>query len=54
MFKSKKSNVEEWQVIGKDKLAYERTKVQRRKKDALAAIDDSDQDEWIEEAFGDP
>ena len=33
MYKSKKNGNEEWQVIGNEKLAYEKTKVQRRKKD---------------------
>ena len=52
MFKSKKSRVDEWQTIGNEKLEYQKTRVQRRKKDALACGDDSDQDDWVEEAFG--
>ena len=42
MFKSKKSGLDDWQVIGNDKLEFQRTKVQRKKKDAMAACDDSD------------
>ena len=52
MYKSKKSRVDEWQTIGNEKLEYQKTRVQRRKKDALACGDDSDQDDWVEEAFG--
>jgi hypothetical protein len=52
MFKSKKSGLDDWQVIGNERLEFQKTKVQRKKKDAMAACDDSDQDDWVEEAFG--
>lgn len=52
MYKSKLSGQEEWSSIGPDKLEFVKTKVQRRKKDALAAGADSDQEDWVEEAFG--
>ena len=38
--------------IGPDQLEFVKTKVQRRKKDALAAGADSDQEDWVEEAYG--
>ena len=52
MYKSKMSGQEEWSSIGPDKLEFVKTKVQRRKKDVLAAGADSDQEDWVEEAFG--
>jgi hypothetical protein len=52
MYKSKLSGQEEWSSIGPDKLEFVKTKVQRRKKDVLAAGADSDQEDWVEEAFG--
>ena len=39
-------------TIEAQKLEFEKTKVQRRKKDALAAAADSDQEDWVEEAYG--
>ena len=52
MYKSKMSGQDEWSSIGPDKLEFVKTKVQRRKKDVLAAGADSDQEDWVEEAFG--
>ncbi len=52
MYKSTKSRIDEWQTIGNEKLEYQKTWGQRRKEDALACGDDSDQDDWVEEAFG--
>ena len=42
MYKSRKSGNMEWSSIGPDKLEFVKTKVQRKKKDALAAGADSD------------
>ena len=42
MYKSKVSKHTEWMSIGPEKLEFVKTKVQRRKKDALAAGADSD------------
>ena len=42
VYKSKVSKHSEWMSIGPEKLEFEKTKVQRRKKDALAAAADSD------------
>ena len=42
VFKSKISKHGEWASIGPEKLEFVKTKVQRRKKDALAAGADSD------------
>ena len=52
MYKSKRSRHHEWMSIGPDKLEFVKTKVQRRRKDALAAGADSDQEDWVEEAYG--
>ena len=52
MYKSKLSANQEWCSLGPDQLEFQKTKVVRRKKDALAAGADSDQDDWVEEAFG--
>lgn len=52
MFKSKKSGIDDWQTIKNEKLEFQKTQVQRKKKDALAACEDSDQEDWVEEAFG--
>jgi len=52
MYKSKGSKHTEWMSIGPEKLEFVKTKVQRRKKDALAAGADSDQEDWVEEAYG--
>jgi len=43
---------DEWQSIGPDRLQYVKTKVARRRKDVMAAGADSDQDEEVEEMFG--
>ena len=51
MFKSRREGNSEWSSIGSEKLEYVKTRVARRKKDALAAAADSDQDDWVEEAF---
>ena len=52
MYKSKVSKHTEWMSIGPEKLEFVKTKVPRRKKDALAAGADSDQEDWVEEAYG--
>ena len=52
MYKSKVSKHTEWMSIGPEKLEFVKTKVQRRKKDAMAAGADSDQEDWVEEAYG--
>lgn len=52
MYKSKVSKHSEWMSIGPERLEFVKTKVQRRKKDALAAGADSDQEDWVEEAYG--
>ena len=52
MFKSKHCKHTEWMSIGPDQLEFVKTKVQRRKKEVLAAGADSDQEDWIEEAYG--
>jgi hypothetical protein len=49
MFKSKLSGLKEWQSIGQENLEYVRTRVKRRKKDAMEGAEDSDQEEWVEE-----
>lgn len=38
-------------MIDNDRLAYEKTKVLRNKKDVMAGCDDSDQEDWVEEVF---
>lgn len=53
LYKSKKNEQSnEWKSIGPEDLEFVKTKVARRKKDVLASGADSDQDDWIEEAFG--
>ena len=52
MYKSKASKHTEWMSIGPERLEFVKTKVQRRKKDTLAAAADSDQEDWVEEAYG--
>lgn len=52
LFKSRLSGSQEWKTIGPTQLQFIKTSVARRKKDVLAAGADSDQDEEIEEAFG--
>jgi hypothetical protein len=42
MYKSKGEGKQEWSSIGQEKLEYVKTRVARRKKDALAAAADSD------------
>jgi len=42
MFKSRREGNSEWSSIGSEKLEYVKTRVARRKKDALAAAADSD------------
>ena len=38
--------------IGPEQLEFQKTKVARRKKEVLAAGADSDQEDWVEEAYG--
>ena len=52
LFKSRLSGSQEWKTIGTTQLQFIKTSVARRKKDVLAAGADSDQDEDVEEAFG--
>jgi len=50
IYKSKLGG-QEWHSIGPDQLHFVKSRVQRRKKDVLAAGADSDQEEEVEEQF---
>jgi len=61
MVKSKKQQIEKqnfdyWENITNEKknCEYVKTNVARRKKDVIAAGADSDQEDWVEEAFSKP
>jgi hypothetical protein len=49
------NNFEKWEDLTNDetkgKCEYVKTNVARRKKDVIAAGADSDQEDWVEEAF---
>lgn len=63
MVKSKKqqiinNNFEKWEDLtnqeGNGQCEYVKTHVARRRKDVIAAGADSDQEDWVEEAFNKP
>jgi hypothetical protein len=51
--RSKATNSDAWQFLTHEtcQCEYQKTNVARRKKDVIAAGADSDQEEWVEEAF---
>jgi hypothetical protein len=53
MVKSKKKETQKWDNITNEnsQCEYIKTNVARRKKDVIAAGADSDQEDWVEEAF---